>query len=208
MMNRIIFLLIIKLQFALWTLSCFAEGSPEITKLIENARSQIGQTTLYDGSYQSLKYPGGDLPILRGVCTDVVIRAYRPLGIDLQKLVHEDMKVNFNLYPSKRIWGLAKPDANIDHRRVPNLQIFFQHFGLAFNPKVQGESFQPGDLLTWNLPGNLPHIGIASDRKNLTNSEYLILHNIGSGTQEEDIIGKFELTGHYRYRPWSHVKDN
>lgn len=184
------------------TLPALADLPREIEALLQSAQSQIGQTVEYDGSYRVIAYPGGDVPLTTGVCTDVVIRAYRALGFDLQKLVHEDMKAHFAEYPSGKIWGLSRPDSNIDHRRVPNLQTFFARQGISFAPGVNDEPPLPGDLLSWDLPGNLPHIGIVSDRKTQDGSQYLVIHNIGSGAKEEDVIGRFRLTGHYRYRPW------
>lgn len=168
------------------------------SELILNARNQIGRTVSYDGSYRSLAYPGGDVDISTGVCTDVIIRAYRGLGIDLQQLVHEDMKQHFAAYPSRKLWGLTSTDRNIDHRRVPNLQKFFSRKGITLK---RGEPILPGDILTWMLPGNLPHIGIVSDRKNMGSGNYLVIHNIGQGVQEEDVVNNFPLTGHYRYMP-------
>lgn len=173
-----------------------------IVTLIESARSQVGKTIIYDGSYQRMSYPGGDIPIERGVCTDVIVRAYRALGFDLQQLVHEDMRKHFNQYPSRRIWGHTRPDRNIDHRRVPNLSAYLMRHAKSFSKDLEKDPARPGDILTWNLPGNLPHIGLVSDRKTFDGSQYLVIHNIGAGTREEDIIGQFELTGHYRYHPW------
>jgi uncharacterized protein YijF (DUF1287 family) len=133
-------------------------ASPQ--KLVDGARQQTQTAVTYDGSYTRIRYPMGDVPPSRGVCTDVVIRAYRSVGIDLQLLVHEDMRANFSRYP--RLWGLHKPDTNIDHRRVPNLQRFFEHAGA----KVRSPgAYRPGDVVTWMLPRNLPHIGIVSDRR-------------------------------------------
>ena len=172
-----------------------AKPSPPI---VAAARDQIGKTTTYDGAYVGLVYPGGDVPIERGVCTDVVIRALRTAhGTDLQKLVHEDMKTNFAQYPT--IWGLTRPDRNIDHRRVPNLQTYFKragyHLGISDNPN----DYQPGDLVTCTVGGNRPHIMVVSDKKNSTGVP-LVIHNIGRGTQEEDRLFEFPLTGHYRVR--------
>jgi uncharacterized protein len=167
-------------------------------KLVEAATSQIGITTLYDPSYVKLAYPNGDVPMDRGVCTDVVIRAYRQgLGIDLQQLVHEDMNRNFASYP--KTWGLSEPDPSIDHRRVPNLQRFFkrQNAELAVTDDIA--SYQAGDLVTMLLPGNLPHIGIVSGTSNDSGSKPMLIHNIGSGTQLEDILGLYRMTGRYRF---------
>ncbi len=161
------------------------------------ARQQIGVTVEYDPAYVSLKYPGGDVPQDRGVCTDVVIRAMRQLNFDLQKEVHEDMKKNFSAYPSRKNWGLKRPDKNIDHRRVPNLQTFFKRKGWSRPVSQNPVDYQPGDIVTCLLGGTLPHIMIVSDRKN-EDGVPLIIHNIGAGTQEEDDLFTYELTGHYR----------
>ena len=166
-------------------------------RLPDIARRQIGVTVEYDGSYEKLSYPGGDVPIERGVCTDVVIRALRHLGFDLQKEVHEDMKKNFSHYPKR--WGLKRPDRNIDHRRVPNLQTFFKRRGRSLPITDKAEDYKPGDLVTCLVGGNLPHIMIVSDRRN-ENGVPLIIHNIGYGTQEEDELFTFPLTGHYRLK--------
>ncbi|NVJ60665.1 MAG: DUF1287 domain-containing protein [Gammaproteobacteria bacterium] len=158
------------------------------------------QYVKYDGRYVVIDYPGGDVPADIGVCTDVIIRSYRALGIDLQQLVHEDMKANFSVYPSKRIWGLNKPDPNIDHRRVPNLQTFFSRHGQVLEITNIVEDYKPGDLVTWMLPGNLPHIGIVSDRRTLNNMP-LIVHNIGAGPKLESMLFNYPITGHYRFSP-------
>jgi uncharacterized protein YijF (DUF1287 family) len=162
---------------------------------VASARKQVGVTLVYDPAYVRLPYPGGDVPQERGVCTDVVIRALRPHGLDLQKAVHEDMRAHFGLYPKK--WGLRAPDRNIDHRRVPNLQTWFARQGWSLRPTREASSYRPGDLVTWILPGNLPHIGIVSDRRSLTGTP-LIIHNIGRGTREENILFDYPITGHYR----------
>lgn len=163
--------------------------------LPEHAREQIGVTVTYDPAYVSLSYPGGDVAQDRGVCTDVVIRAMRRKGLDLQKAVHEDMKANFARYP--RQWGLKRPDKNIDHRRVPNLMTFMSRRGWSLPVTKNPADYQPGDIITCTVPPNLPHIAIVSDRKNAEGTP-LIIHNIGSGTQEEDMLFTFPLTGHYR----------
>jgi uncharacterized protein YijF (DUF1287 family) len=159
------------------------------------ARRQIGITLVYDPAYVRLPYPGGDVPQDRGVCTDVVIRALRPHGLDLQKVVHEDMRAHFGLYPKK--WGLRAPDRNIDHRRVPNLQTWFARQGWSLRPTREAANYRPGDLVTWMLPGNLPHIGIVSERRSLGGTP-LIIHNIGRGAREENILFDYPITGHYR----------
>ena len=154
------------------------------------ARSQIGRTVRYDPAYTALDYPMGDVPIAKGVCTDVVVRALRQQSIDLQQLVHQDMKANFSAYPNR--WGLKRPDPNIDHRRVPNLEVYFTRHGWA----VQ-DGYRAGDIVTWRLAGSrLPHIGIVSDRKQ--GDTPLIIHNIGAGTREEDILFRHEIAGHFR----------
>ena len=165
--------------------------SPE--RLVQDARSQIGKTLFYDAAYAQIPYPMGDVPIVRGVCTDVVVRALRHQGIDLQQRVHEDMRRNFRDYPNQPRWELKKPDANIDHRRVPNLRRYFERRGYALNDHV----FLPGDLVTWELRPGVGHIGIVSDKKT-SGHVPLIIHNIGYGTQEDDILYQFTITGHYR----------
>lgn len=163
--------------------------------LPELARQQIGITLIYDPTYCHLAYPGGDVPQERGVCTDVVIRAMRLKGLDLQKAVHEDMKAHFAAYPKN--WGLRRPDKNIDHRRVPNLETYFTRRGWKVPATDKAADYLPGDLVTCLLGGSLPHIMIISDRK-AEDGTPLIIHNIGSGTQEEEGLFSFELTGHYR----------
>lgn len=155
----------------------------------------------YDGSYVRIQYPGGDVPENTGVCTDVVIRTYRAVGIDLQRLVHEDMSSHFHAYPSKRIWGLKTTDRNIDHRRVPNLQAFFKRKGQVLPVTEDPNDYKGGDLVTWMLPGNLPHIGIITDQKSTGTSRPLVVHNIGWGPVLEDMLFDYKITGHYRYEP-------
>lgn len=165
--------------------------------LVAAARQQVGVTVFYDPAYSKMDYPGGDVPLERGVCCDVVIRALRAQQFDLQKEVHEDMAQHFSLYPKQ--WGLPGPDSNIDHRRVPNLMTFFKRRGwhLALSPSAT--DYQPGDIVTWNLrpSGSLPHIGIVSDRK-AADGTYLVIHNIGRGAQEENALFQFTVIGHYR----------
>jgi uncharacterized protein YijF (DUF1287 family) len=172
----------------------FAQSS---ALLIKAARKQIGVTTSYDPAYVSLAYPNGDLPIERGVCTDVVIRAMRQNGIDLQKEVHEDMKRAFAVYP--KTWGLKTTDKNIDHRRVPNLQKYFARKNFQLPLPDTAEAFQPGDLVTCLVAGKLPHIMIVSDKKGAS-GHWKVIHNIGAGTQEEDCLMSHKLTGHYRWK--------
>jgi len=167
----------------------------EPAKLVATARQQVGVTISYDPVYRVLSYPGGDVPMETGVCSDVVIRALRGLTIDLQKEVHEDMAVHFSAYPHE--WGLSKPDKNIDHRRVPNLKAFFKRRGCELSVSKQPDDYHAGDVVTWNVCGSLPHIGIVSDRKTESGVP-LVIHNIGRGTQEEDILFQYPVTGHYR----------
>lgn len=180
-------------------LLCLAGNLFADSRLPALARQQIGVTVEYDPDYVSLKYPGGDVPIERGVCTDVVIRAMRGLNFDLQKEVHEDMKKNFSAYPSRKNWGLKRTDRNIDHRRVPNLQTFFKRKGWSLAITDDPADYLPGDIVTCLLGNSLPHIMIVSDRKN-EDGVPLIIHNIGAGTQEEDDLFTFKITGHYRPR--------
>jgi uncharacterized protein YijF (DUF1287 family) len=166
--------------------------------LVEAARKQIGVTVVYDSGYRRLPYPNGDVPQDRGVCTDVLVRAYRQLGVDLQVRVHEDMSAAWRAYPKN--WGLRRPDSNIDHRRVPNLGTFFTRKGKSLPVSRNPKDYAAGDLVTWRLPSGVPHIGIVSDRKTAAGVP-LVIHNIGRGTQEEDSLFVFTLTGHYRYAP-------
>jgi uncharacterized protein len=169
-----------------------------VERLIAAAVAQTTQGVRYDGSYRRIPYPGGDVPADVGVCTDVVIRAYRAVGVDLQQSVHEDMARAFGAYP--RVWGLSRPDANIDHRRVPNLQAYFRRRGVAVAVTGDPLDYVAGDLVTWMLPGNLPHIGIVTDKRAADGRRPLIVHNIGNGPQLEDMLLQFPVTGHYRYR--------
>lgn len=175
-------------------LSALAEG----VKIVEAAKSQIGVTTSYDPSYVSLKFPGGDVPIETGVCTDVVIRALRKSNeLDLQQEVNTDMKKNFSQYPT--IWGLSRTDRSIDHRRVPNLQTYFKRQGFSLPVTENKEDYKAGDLVTCTVPPNLPHIMIVSDKKT-TDGTPLVIHNIGNGAREEPRLFSFKLTGHYRIK--------
>ena len=166
------------------------------TKLAEDAKKQIGVTTSYDATYRQLDFPRGDVSQDTGVCTDVIVRAYRLQNIDLQQLLNHDMKSNFSLYPNT--WGLKSTDKNIDHRRVPNLEVYFERHGKTLSKTDKG-SFQAGDIVSWRLPeGNLPHMGIVSDNT-ATDGTPLIIHNIGRGTQEENILFAYPIKGHFRY---------
>ncbi|MEO6519032.1 MAG: DUF1287 domain-containing protein [Pseudoxanthomonas sp.] len=170
-----------------------------VRTLVEATRARTSIGEIYDPSYFTIPYPGGDVPNDRGVCTDVVVRAYRVIGIDLQVQVHEDMRANFKLYP--KLWGLRGTDRSIDHRRVPNLETFLQRKGAALPPTNSAGDYKPGDLVTWRLNNNLPHIGIVSDRRVPRSDRPLILHNIGGGTSEDDILFSYPVVGHFRYYP-------
>lgn len=179
--------------------SAYRQGEPHdfSKKLSKAAIERTTHNVRYDGSYRKINYPNGDVPDNVGVCTDVVIRSYRKLGIDLQKDTHEDMKENFDLYP--KLWGLSRPDPNIDHRRVPNLQTLFKRKGIMLPVSNNPDDYVAGDIVSWMLPGNLPHIGIVIDTRSGDGSRPLIVHNIGSGPVIEDILFEYKITGHYRY---------
>jgi len=164
-------------------------------KLVVAARSQIGVTTEYDPAYRKLNYPNGDVPKQTGVCADVIVRAFREQKVDLQKEVHEDMKLNFAAYPQK--WGLDRPDANIDHRRVPNLVAYFRRKNYSEPNSEKPEQFAPGDIVAWDLGKGVTHIGFVSDKKDSRGTP-LVIHNIGRGTQEENVLFQFKIIGHYR----------
>lgn len=174
-----------------------ANSSPVLKAIIDGATEQVGKTTGYDPSYQKLDYPNGDVPIETGVCSDVIVRAFRKGGIDLQKEVHDDMKANFAAYPTK--WGLKSPDANIDHRRVPNLQTFFTRQAKSLSTSADSENFLPGDVVTWDLGFGVDHVGIVVNTWYKPSQRYLIVHNIGAGTRMEDVLFAWKITGHYRY---------
>ena len=165
-------------------------------KLSSAALELTKQQVKYDPQYFSIKYPNGDVPSDKGVCTDVIIRAYRKLNIDLQKEVHEDMRDNFNLYPKN--WGLKKTDKNIDHRRVPNLMKYFSRHGTVKKISDNPADYAPGDIVTWNLGGAITHIGIVVDKKT-SDGRYLIVHNIGGGQVLEDILFSYKIIGHYSF---------
>lgn len=201
----------LKLIFIFYFLNCanynpstLSKNKPQVKlnkiqlKILAGAKNQLTNPAQYTPGYFKIKYPGGDLPQNIGVCTDVIIRAFRNAGIDLQILVHRDMKNNFKLYP--KLWGLKKCDSNIDHRRVPNLITFFKRKGKTLttivNKKTQAQ-WQPADIVIWTLPNGLLHGGIISDKKNSQNIPYVI-HNLGY-TAEEDCLLVFKIIGHYRY---------
>ncbi|MCU0794793.1 MAG: DUF1287 domain-containing protein [Akkermansiaceae bacterium] len=188
---------LISALLAVFISTVHAEKNPG-ESIVEAARSQIGVTTSYDPAYVALAYPGGDVPMDRGVCTDVVIRALRKaLQADLQALVHADMRAHFAKYPKN--WGLTRTDRNIDHRRVPNLQTYLKRRGFSLPVSKDPADYLPGDLVTCTVPPHLPHIMIVSDRKSADGTP-LIIHNIGRGTVEEDRLFSFPLTGHYRWK--------
>ena len=167
-------------------------------RLADSAFTLTKQQVQYDPAYFKIDYPNGDVPANKGVCTDVLIRAYRKLGIDLQKEVHEDMKTNFDKYPKK--WGLSRPDKNIDHRRVPNLMTFFSRHGTIKKISQSPSDYQAGDIVCWDLGQGITHIGIVSNKKSEDRQRNLIIHNIGAGQVLEDCLFRFKITGHYSYR--------
>ncbi len=194
-LNNIVFSIILVVVFPSIT------SATSSAALIKAALDRTMHHIQYDGSYHSINYPGGDVPKDIGVCTDVVIRSYRRLGIDLQELVHKDIKRNFTKYPSKKLWGLDRPDTNIDHRRVPNLQVFFTRNGQKLPITNKAQDYIPGDIVTWIVAGNLPHIGIVTDQYNSITGNPMIVHNIGRGPQLEDMLFSYSITGHYKYLP-------
>lgn len=167
------------------------------SELAAAAFERTQRQVTYDPAYVTLAYPNGDVADDRGVCTDLVIRAYRTLGIDLQQLVHEDMKARFDDYPN--LWGLDRPDSNIDHRRVPNLETFFDRHGERLPIAEDPDLYAPGDLVTWRLPGNVPHIGVVAKARVPGTRRHMIIHNIGQGPKQEDILFAYEVVGHYRF---------
>ena len=179
-------------------------STPAARASVELAQAALARTdtrVTYDGAYRAIAYPNGDVPAHIGVCTDVVIRSLRTLGVDLQQLVHEDMVAHFDRYP--KLWGLNKPDSNIDHRRVPNLETFFTRRGFALSlsqPLLQkSTNYQPGDIVSFRIAGKLPHIGIVGENKVPGTDHYYIIHNMGNGPQQEDVLFKYNVHGHFRY---------
>lgn len=169
---------------------------PEIKKVVDSAIEQTQQTIQYDPSYTKLKYPNGDVPIERGVCADVIVRAFRSAGIDLQKEIHEDMSLHFTAYPAK--WGARKPDSNIDHRRVPNLMTLFDRRSKSVPITRNPSDYIPGDVVAWELDNKLLHIGLVSDVVANGTPNYLMVHNIGAGARIEDVLMAWKIIGHYR----------
>lgn len=174
-----------------------ANASPQLKLVVESAIEQTNVTTGYDPSYVAIDYPGGDVPLETGVCTDVVVRAFRKAGIDLQKEVHEDMKRAWTDYPRK--WGLSRPDPNIDHRRVPNLMTYFNRQGKSLVPTTNRADYLPGDIVSWDLGGGVDHIGIVVNYWSDDSKGYLIVHNIGAGARLQNVLLNWRITGHYRY---------
>lgn len=172
--------------------------SEQNKKLVEYA-ADLPRAVFYDSDYRKIDYPMGDVPAYKGVCSDVIIRSYRGIDIDLQKLLHEDIKANFSAYPSKRMWGLNKPDTNIDHRRVPNLEVFFTRKGKVKPITKNAENYVPGDIVSWRLDNGRPHIGIVVNKKSGDNQRYLVMHNIGFGQVAEDVLFSWKITGHFTY---------
>ena len=170
-----------------------------LQRLVAAAIERTHHVVRYDPAYVRIAYPGGDVPADTGVCTDEVIRAYRAVGVDLQKEVHEDMVQNFSAYPHSWKWGLSRPDSNIDHRRVPNLMVFFGSKGESLLVSSRMDDYSPGDLVTWDLGRNVPHIGIVVDRRSPQTGRYMLVHNIGQGPKMEDVLFNWKITGHYRY---------
>ncbi|WP_409432059.1 DUF1287 domain-containing protein [Litorimonas sp. RW-G-Af-16] len=167
--------------------------------LVDAAQVRTLSNVRYDGKYVRLDYPGGDVDPSTGVCTDVIIRSFRAaFGYDLQKVVHEDMRANFSAYPAN--WGLSRPDKNIDHRRVPNLETYFKRKGAALPKSTDASNYLPGDIVSWRIGGRLPHIGIVTDRT-APDGTPLIVHNIGAGPVEDNILFAYPMTGHFRYVP-------
>jgi uncharacterized protein len=171
--------------------------SDQITQVVEAAVEQSKYTTGYDPSYAKLDYPGGDVPIETGVCADVIIRAFRKGGIDLQKEIHEDMGRGFSEYP--QLWGAKRPDRNIDHRRVPNLMAFFKRKGKELLITKSPSDYQPGDIVAWDLGNGQTHIGMMTNMLSSRAGQLMIVHNIGAGTRVEDVLFNWKIIGHYRF---------
>lgn len=204
---RVFITVFVLLSASISYVQCSQEILPEgdAGKLISAAIDRTKNNVVYNGAYIKIDYPLGDVPDNTGVCTDLVIRSYRFIGIDLQQAVHEDMKRHFSAYPKN--WGLKRPDTNIDHRRVPNLQTFFKRKGAELQISQNPTNYKPADLVTWYLPGNLPHIGIVTHQKSFDGKRHLIVHNIGQGPVVEDVLFDFLITGHYHYFEKQDIKN-
>lgn len=168
-------------------------------RLVTAAIERTHHSVRYASNYVRIPYPNGDVPPDTGVCTDEIIRIYRAVGVDLQREVHEDIARNFSAYPNQKRWGLSHPDSNIDHRRVPNLMVFFERKGETLPITTRAADYAPGDLVTWDLGGGVPHIGIVVDQKARLVDRYMVVHNIGVGPKMEDVLFDWKITGHYRY---------
>lgn len=182
----------------------YTENKPAIAntfaeKLSNAAISIIDPSINYDPAYFSIEYPNGDIPKNKGVCTDVIIRSYRKLGIDLQKEVHEDMIKNFSEYPNFQKWGMTKTDTNIDHRRVPNLEIYFERKGEKLLVTQDPKDYKTGEIVTWLINDKLPHIGIVTNKKSNDGQRNLIVHNVGNGQVLQDCLFEYKIVGHYKY---------
>lgn len=190
-----------KLLYSLGLLLLISSWNQQKTfdqKLADAAITLTKDKVVYNGAYVSIPYPNGDVPKTQGVCTDVIIRAYRKLGIDLQKEVHIDMKSNFSTYP--KIWGLKKTDTNIDHRRVPNLETFFTRKGQKLSISKNASDYKTGEMVTWMIGGKMPHIGIVTHLKSLDGKRPLIVHNVGGGQVLEDCLFNYEIVGHFKFK--------
>lgn len=174
-----------------------SEEKEFLEKLVDAATEQTNYKVVYDPSYIRIDYPNGDVPENQGVCADVIIRAYRKLGMDLQKEAHEDMAENFDLYP--KLWGLEKPDTNIDHRRVPNLMVFFKRKGQTLPITENPNDYLPGDIVIWDLSHGKTHIGIVIDKLSSNKQRPLIVHNVGIGPKINDVLFEWKIIGHFRY---------
>jgi uncharacterized protein YijF (DUF1287 family) len=168
-------------------------------RLVAASIERTHHVVRYDPAYVRIPYPGGDVPADTGVCTDEIIRSYRSVGVDLQKEVHEDMVQNFDLYPRKWRWLSGGPDSNIDHRRVPNLMVFFARKGQSLRLSPRADDYAPGEIVTWDLGGNVPHVGLVVDQRSTQSGRYMVVHNIGQGPRMEDVLFNWKITGHYQY---------
>jgi len=201
MRRRIVFLSAFLAVISLLSLGENSTSSRQefTNKLIAAALDRPKHVVRYDPAYVKIPYPGGDVPEGTGVCTDEIIRIYRAVGVDLQKEVHEDMEKNFSKYPRKWSWFTFHTDTNIDHRRVPNLMVFFARKGESLPITQHADDYLPGDLVTWQLQGGEPHIGMVVNSKALLTGRHMIVHNIGQGPKMEDVLFDWKITGHYRY---------
>ncbi len=196
-----IFGLVLTLVFACSTTHATRRSEPiasaTISSVVASAIEQTSVTTVYDPRYVRIAYPGGDVPRERGACTDVIIRSFRSVGVDLQQLVHDDMARDFRSYPQR--WGLTRPDSNIDHRRVPNLMVFFTRQQKSLAVTAGAEDYLPGDVVAWDLGGGVTHIGIVTSETDGLSARRLVVHNIGNGARLEDVLFSWKVIGHYRY---------